>query len=185
MAGVRECTRASALPPPLRKAMLPGQSSHSKGDTLLPKWETGSWSSQSHLSTGGTSQVRSHAGTFTLHDLPLSVPMGTPVSPRRMLKMGVDGSFVPPGGQRELLWVSGVSKQCCRDNWRSSPTRRLHPLGLLWFLHLLFTPMGLTSSLLGGSCDFPRCSLGPFARGGHFPLFLYLLVRLQVLFYGT
>ena len=55
---------------------------------------------KSHLSTGGTSKVQSHAGTFTLHNLPPSVSVGTPVSPRRMPKMGADGSSAPLGGRR-------------------------------------------------------------------------------------
>ena len=121
MVGVHECTRASALPPPLRKAMLPGQSTHSEGDTSWPRWETGAWSSQvSHLSTGGTSKVQSHAGTFTLQNLLLSVSVGTTVSPRWVPKMGADGSSAPLGGRRGSVYGTARDRWCEFLAWVSS-----------------------------------------------------------------
>ena len=44
--------------------------------------------------------MQSHAGTFTLQNLLLSVSVGTTVSPRWVPKMGADGSSAPLGGRR-------------------------------------------------------------------------------------
>lgn len=131
MAGVHECARASALPspPPLRKAMLPGQSTHSESDTSWPRWETGAWPSQVPPSTGGTRSAVSRRPLYTAQLATFRV-RGDPVSPRQMPKMGADGSSAPLGGGEGVCrgrhGTAGVSfcvsKQYCLDNWRSSPT---------------------------------------------------------------
>ena len=67
---------------------------------------------KSHLSTGGTSKVQSHAGTFTLQNLLLSVSVGTTVSPRWVPKMGADGSSAPLGGRRGSVYGTARDRWC-------------------------------------------------------------------------
>lgn len=149
----------SCPPPPLRKAMLPGQSTQRKRHLVTQMRNWGMTFPGPTLVLEGPAKCSLTQAPFTLHNLPLLCsPWGTPWAPDRCLKWVQ--TELPPllGGRRGSVCrgrhgTAGVSfwcgKQYCLDNWRSLTHPHLHPRSAMVSAPALFTPVGLTLITVG------------------------------------